>query len=938
MVKSCYEKLVSCLSNNASCWNFAANVTFSGTVYDTDETTALLSALAIKLAAGASTGYSTTTVASDGSFLFTVAQPSTSTVVTVWLDTGGSTNGSLVFKYGNSCTGVPNCTGLSLIKNRILIDNKDAGSITNANLAACDNTTGSACSDTDIGFESSSNNFFATTTWATSELKVATTTTYAPGGDVSVQKLDVAGTFTGAASQTLTMASSSGTSSTCTDAAQMPLCITGTFTAPATTTFNSLGASNITLATYNNLELKINTSTATTLTLGTTSSQTLTVNGNLTVGDGTNPVTVTAATNNPILDVNGNVLIKASATLVAPSSTAFSISEDYSNSGTFTHNSGTVTFDATSAGKTLTGTLNGSSAFNNLNFNGSSGGWSHTADLLVSGDLAVSLGTLSGTGNITVNGGDITGGGSITKTGGTVLLDGTGLFGSSAAWIFNSLTFGDGSGVATTTTTGTGGVTVSSTTTIASNQILDAGTKTWTINGAGNTPFQINGSATFTASTSTFSFASTTATNIPPATYYNLTLAPAGTVTYTLGTTTGQTIRVDNTLSIGNGSNAVTVTAATNNPALDLRGDLTLAASSVYTKGSGTTTFKKGTTQTITDSTASKQDLGAVQVSTLGGGPTTVNLGSDVKMTSLIIDSTQTLSLNGSRTLTLTGNGTPLTIQGSFNGSTGVLEYASASTTGTTVATGTFYSILLNKAGNNFAVATGTLIASNNLTVTAGTLDLNTNDPTVRVDGTLTITDVLSASNSSSLIIAGTFTNNGTFTHNDGTVSVDATGTTVTIQGSSATTFHNFSAINQGGKILQFKNAATFTFAGTFTLSGSSGNPLSVKSDSNGAQWLMDLDGSGSVTNAVLRDCGCASGSRDMNINSGVLDGGNNGPCWKVASLSGGQGATDGGSGGGTPIGGGGPGGDSGGTDGGSGGGNPAGGGGPGGGPGGGSP
>ena len=67
------------------------------------------------------------------------------------------------------------------------------------------------------------------------------------------------------------------------------------------------------------------------------------------------------------------------------------------------------------------------------------------------------------------------------------------------------------------------------------------------------------------------------------------------------------------------GHHAVTVNHATYDPALDIRGDMTIAANAVWTKRdlAGTAiTFKKGATQTLTDNTSGTgQDLGAVQIS-----------------------------------------------------------------------------------------------------------------------------------------------------------------------------------------------------------------------------------------------------------------------------------------------------------------------------------
>ena len=126
----------------------------------------------------------------------------------------------------------------------------------------------------------------------------------------------------------------------------------------------------------------------------------------------------------------------------------------------------------------------------------------------VTGNLTMTAGTLSGTSNITVTnaGGNVTGDGTINMTGGTFLVDGTGNFGGAAAWTFNNLTFGDGTGATATTATGTGGVTVSNVLTIAASQTLDAKGNTWTLSGTTGTPLVITGTLNDSADTSTFSF------------------------------------------------------------------------------------------------------------------------------------------------------------------------------------------------------------------------------------------------------------------------------------------------------------------------------------------------------------------------------------------------------------------------------------------------
>jgi len=200
------------------------------------------------------------------------------------------------------------------------------------------------------------------------------------------------------------------------------------------------------------------------------------------------------------------------------------------NDGNFLYAEGAFTPTITLSG---TGTVydgNATSTFYNLTTSGSGNSTVSTA-IIIANDLTVGSGTtLSGTGDITVNGGDVTGNGTINLTGGTFTLDGIGLFGGNTGWTFNELTFGDGTGVATTTSTGTGAVT-SATTTIAVNQILDAGvSKTWNLT-ASFEPFQLNGS--FLASSSDFVYKGTSNSTTTGATYYDLTIAPtSGSPTY----------------------------------------------------------------------------------------------------------------------------------------------------------------------------------------------------------------------------------------------------------------------------------------------------------------------------------------------------------------------------------------------------------------------
>jgi parallel beta-helix repeat protein len=87
---------------------------------------------------------------------------------------------------------------------------------------------------------------------------------------------------------------------------------------------------------------------------------------------------------------------------------ALTITGSYSNAGTFTANSSTVTFNSTASGKTLSGRLNNAttnSAFYKVVFNGTGGEWTIQDPMLISAanatdDLTISAGTVTvGNGN-----------------------------------------------------------------------------------------------------------------------------------------------------------------------------------------------------------------------------------------------------------------------------------------------------------------------------------------------------------------------------------------------------------------------------------------------------------------------------------------------------------------------------------------------------------
>jgi len=242
-------------------------------------------------------------------------------------------------------------------------------------------------------------------------------------------------------------------------------CTTGSFDLSGFATVTSFAAGITANCTTFNTGTGTATLSATQALAGSTSitfGGALTVSAGTTTNNNTGTVTATGA-----LTLTGNWAQGANSSLTMGSTN--------SGSGTFdasTNTPNTVTYTATATLKAPT------SSYYNLTI---TGGTVTSVAATVANDLVVSGGTFSGASNITVNGGDVTGDGTITMTGGIFLVDAAGNFGGATAWTFYNLTFGDGSGTTTTTATGAGAITATGVTTVAANQTLDAGSKTWNI-------------------------------------------------------------------------------------------------------------------------------------------------------------------------------------------------------------------------------------------------------------------------------------------------------------------------------------------------------------------------------------------------------------------------------------------------------------------------
>lgn len=159
----------------------------------------------------------------------------------------------------------------------------------------------------------------------------------------------------------------------------------------------------------------------------------------LTIGNASNTLAVNANTNDPALIVGGDFFITSAATFVGSNIASTTMRGSWTNEGTFTHSSGTVTFDAASGGHTVSA---GASSFGNVRFDNASGGWT-----IVAHATATGMFTIANAATFTVSPGVVleakgtfrneVGGSATTWTGSTLFLN------SATAYEMNASTTAD---------------------------------------------------------------------------------------------------------------------------------------------------------------------------------------------------------------------------------------------------------------------------------------------------------------------------------------------------------------------------------------------------------------------------------------------------------------------------------------------------------------
>ena len=340
----------------------------------------------------------------------------------------------------------------------------------------------------------------------------------------------------------------------------------------------------------------------------------------------------------------------------------------------------------------------------------------------------------------------------------------------------------------------------------ASGGVIVKGTGTITLNAAKTAfgvPLTVNGGATLALST--FALGGTT-----PPTSVNLECGTAGssitgtgalslggnivvTVTNPAGTTAGASISCPVALVVA----ARTFTVADEGTSVV---DLTMSgvisgAFNITKSGAGTLTLSGASTYTgLTTISAGILKLGATGGATntpLGttGAGTSVTSGAALDLGGFLLGTSEALTLNG----TGVSSGGALMNSGSATTYNGAITLASGSTI-----------------GGNITVGSGGISGSQPLTVAASS-SLNLGSGAVFTTDLVIGSLATLTSTSSTLTVTGNFTNNGTFTHNSGTVTL--TGAAQTISG--ATTFNNL--VISGGSDKTISNNITVDGQMTFT-------------------------------------------------------------------------------------------------------------------------
>ncbi len=398
----------------------------------------------------------------------------------------------------------------------------------------------------------------------------------------------------------------------------------------------------------------------------------------------------------------------------------------------------------------------------------------------------------------------------------------------------------------------------------------------------------------------------------------------------TLSTLASNTLSVGNsqTVTSDNFTNAGTVTSGTLG-VFTVSGNWT--NSSTFTPSTSTVTFSA----TDTGHTINNGASSFYNVTFDGSGGAWSPLTNTFTATNDLIMTNGTFNTaTGTANVTVNGNvqcgASCGTITMNSAGTNTFTQSVSASKSfGTNVAVATnwtFYNLTFTAASGTptittNATGTGQIIVANTLATTnSGTslvVDNETNDRILDVNGAVSIGSgtTLQASSTASFTVGGNWTNNGDFTDNSGTVTLDGS-SQQTVDGQltgASDRFNNLTITNASGSdpdsspsvifAASADTAGTFTAAtastkirflagGTYTFQNisfngqASGTRVALRSATPGTQWNINVAGTRSVQYTDVKDSNACGQAPDIEADDGTNANGGNDACWKITTLS----------------------------------------------------
>lgn len=406
------------------------------------------------------------------------------------------------------------------------------------------------------------------------------------------------------------------------------------------------------------------------------------------------------------------------------------------------------------------------------------------------------------------------------------------------------------------------------------------------------------------------------------------TVVVVGNVLITLGNldliTNTETMTITGNLTLANAAQATLGT----NTDITVAGNITVNDAASITVNAGTVTLNGTADQTID---LDGQSLYSLTLNNTGGGSADdiiiaaagqVNLSGDLTVTLGNLDlstNTETMDVNGSVTFADAAQATMTTDSNVNVGGSVTLGDASTLTfsAGTFTLDGTadqtfsvgaqeFYNLTINNTGggtsDDIVVAGGGFIVNNDLTITAGNLDLVTNTQLLYAENDVTLASDAQATlrSNSNVFLTGDLTVGALASFSQsasGTMVLNGTGQSIT----GGATFYNLSKTVSAADTLTFGAGDTLHVTNNLTLNGVSGGNLSLRSSSTGTHWRLNPVGTRTLAYLDVKDSENLAGSV-IDCLTSCSDSGNN-SFWHFTvaaeTTSGGGGRRSGGGGGG---------------------------------------